>query len=117
MVRWTEWLARIAMGAFSNSTLSVICLTVSIGACGIHPPAPAPNAAVFIPTQHRNLRTEKSGNSIAFEIDEPFPADDLLISIENHYHPPDWSKVDELELFPGRRTSEFSAGWSEFSEK
>lgn len=76
-----------------------------------------PRAELVMPSDARDVKVSSEGKDVSFMLRQPYPADELLADLRNRYHPPDWQQVDELLLFPGRRTSEFPAGWSEYSEK
>ena len=105
------------MRARFNALSVAALLTLSVCACDVQSAAQTPNDAIFIPKQHRNLRTEANGNSVFFEVEQRYPAEQLLLSIDNHYHPPEWSKKDELYLFPGSKTSDYAAGWRDYLQK
>src|SRR5688572_3551403 len=72
------------------------------------------NEALYVSHEAKDVRIAKRGNSVAFRVDEPYPAERFRLQLDNHYLPGVWRKDDELRMFPGRRTSDNPGGWTRF---
>lgn len=74
------------------------------------------NGSLFVPSNAEQLKAANAGNTIAFELNEPYPAERFRVGLENAYLVPRWRKQDELQLFPGRKTSDSPGGWQRYLE-
>jgi hypothetical protein len=72
---------------------------------------------VMVSRDARGIKVGREGTDVVFTVSEPYPADEIFADLRIAYHPPEWSQVDELVLFPGQRTSETPGGWTEHDEK
>lgn len=97
--------------------LALVLMFVWAIACsrGVAWQSDVPNEIV-VPAGASDLKVNAGGADVYYTLADPHPADELFGHLRDKYHPPDWKQVDELLLFPGRRTSEFPAGWSEYSQ-
>ncbi|MFA5908224.1 MAG: hypothetical protein WC815_05580 [Vicinamibacterales bacterium] len=71
---------------------------------------------LFVPEDATDVKLGNRGSSVAFRVKESYPGERFRLALDNQYHPPTWVKLDELVLFPGRRSSEFTGGWAEYVE-
>jgi hypothetical protein len=68
---------------------------------------------LFVPAGATAIAVGNGGLEVSYQVAEPYPAARFIESIDRFYASP-WTRRDELVLFPGRRSSEFKDGWTEY---
>lgn len=74
------------------------------------------NPAFYIPEAASSVRVAAGGDDLSFELNEPYPAERFRIALDGRLQRNRWKPVDELKLYPGRKTSDHSAGWQRYLE-
>jgi hypothetical protein len=100
----------------SKVIIAAAALLLAPAGCSRHGAESASHSKVFIPQSAHDTKVFRDGTDVVFSFDEPYPAERLRLLIDNAYRPPTWQRIDELALFPGRRTSEWPGGWSQYSQ-